>query len=251
MKTFLQHKVVTAPLAAIISFSSLIPFTPADARITFKAPAVGVPGRRVAGASRMSDQCLLNNQRLTAIVPQSNIGFTTVANPVLLFYVPQTSAQAELELVVLDGKNKNNIVAKQSYKSSGKAGIVNIPLNTASLQVGQQYRWSFSIICDSKARSRDHVVEGAIERIQPAPQLTTQLKSAKPQELPNLYAEAGIWQDSVATLARLRSSRPNDAELKADWEALLTTQGEELANVVNAPLLQNQEAPQLKRNKRL
>jgi hypothetical protein len=60
-----------------------------------------------------------------------------------------------------------------------------------------------------------------------------------------LYANAGIWQDSIATLARLRTSRPNDPELKADWEALLKTEGTELAEVVSAPFLQGEEAPQL------
>jgi len=235
---------MTVPLAAIIGFSFVIPLIPAEARITFKAPAaLGVPGRRVAGASRKIQQCLLDNKPLTAIVPQSNIGLTTAANPVLLFYVPKISAQAQLELVVLTADEKN-IVTKQYYKPSSKAGVVSIPLTNASLEVGKHYHWSFSIICDSKARSRDHFVHGGIKRIQAEPGLTTQLKNASPQQVVNVYAQAGIWQDSVAKLAALRYSRPNDAELKADWEGLL--QGAELkADVVNAPLLQGQEAPQL------
>lgn len=248
MKTFLQDRSLTAAtLTAILGLSSvLIAFTPAEARITFKAPAsLGLPGRRVAGAARDS-QCLADtgSKRLTAIMPQSNVGLTTVANPVLLFYVPKTSTQAALELVILD-ENKNNVVTKQYYKPSGKAGVVSIPVTTASLETGKQYRWSFSVICNAKARSHDRVVEGAIKRIQPEAQLATQLKNANPQQLPHLYANAGIWQDSIATLARLRTSRPNDPELKADWEALLKTEGTELAEVVSAPFLQGEEAPQL------
>jgi hypothetical protein len=248
MKTFLQDRSLTAAtLTAALGLSSvLIAFTPAEARITFKAPAtLGIPARRVAGAARDS-QCLTdtNSKRLTAIMPQSNVGLTTVANPVLLFYVPKTSTQAALELVILD-ENKNNVVSKQSYKPSGKAGVVSIPVTTASLEVGKQYRWSFSVICDAKARSHDRVVDGAIKRIQPQAQLATQLKNASPQQLPHLYAQAGIWQDSIASLASLRTSRPNDPELKADWEALLKTEGTELAEVVSAPFLQGEEAPQL------
>ena len=249
MKSFLQNRSLTAAtLAAVLGFSSvLIAFTPVEARITFKAPtALGVPGRRVAGAARDS-QCPTDpgSKRLTAIMPQSNVGLTTVANPVLLFYVPKTSTQAALELVVLD-ENKNNIVTKQYYKPSGKAGVVSIPLTTASLEVGKQYHWSFSVICDAKARSHDRVVDGAIKRIQPQAQLARQLKNASPQQLPHLYAQAGFWQDTIATLARLRASSPNDPELKADWEALLRTEGAELAEVVSAPLLQGEEAPQVK-----
>ena len=248
MKTFLQDRSLTAAtLTAILGLSSvLIAFTPAEARIIFKAPAsLGVPGRRVAGAARDS-QCSADagSKRLTAIMPQGNVGLTTVANPVLFFYVPKTSTQAQLELVVLD-ENKSNIVTKQYYKPSAKAGVVSIPLTTASLEVGKQYRWSFSVICDAKARSHDRVVEGAIKRIRPEAQLTTQIKNASPQELVNFYAQAGIWQDSIATLARLRMSRPSDPELKADWESLLKTEGTELADVVTAPLLRGEEAPQL------
>jgi hypothetical protein len=248
MKTFLQDRYLTAAtLTAALGLSSvLIAFTPAEARITFKAPAtLGQPGRRVAGAARNS-QCFADtgSKRLTAIMPQSNVGFTTVANPVLLFYVPKTSSQAQLELVILD-ENKNNVVTKQYYKPSSKAGVVSIPLTTASLEVGKQYRWAFSVICNEKARSHDRVVEGAIKRIQPQAQLATQVKNANPQQVPHLYANAGIWQDSIASLASLRTSRPNDPQLKADWEALLKTEGTELAEVATAPLLQGEEAPQL------
>jgi hypothetical protein len=144
MKTFLQDRSLTAAtLTAILGLSSvLIAFTPAEARITFKAPAsLGQPGRRVAGAARDS-QCLADtgSKRLTAIMPQSNVGLTTVANPVLLFYVPKTSTQAALELVILD-ENKNNVVTKQYYKPSGKAGVVSIPLTTASLETGKLFGW--------------------------------------------------------------------------------------------------------------
>lgn len=244
MKTFLRHGFMTAPLAAIIGFSIVIPLIPAEARITFKAPAaLGVPGRRVAGASRKLEQCLLDKKPLTAIVPESNIGLTTAANPVLLFYIPKISGQKQLELVVKTADNKN-ILSQQFYKPSSKAGVVSIPVNNTSLEVGKDYRWSFSIVCDPKARSNDHSVNGGIKRIQAEPGLTTQLKNATPQQVVNVYAQAGIWQDTVATLAGLRSSRPNDAELKADWEALL--QGAEFKpDVVNAPLLQGREAPQL------
>ncbi|NMG20892.1 DUF928 domain-containing protein [Brasilonema bromeliae] len=243
MKTFLRHGFMTAPLAAIIGFSVVIPLIPAEARITFKAPAaLGVPGRRVAGASRTMQQCLLDNKPLTAIVPQSNIGLTTAANPVLLFYIPKTSAQAQLELVVQTA-NEKNIVTKQSYKPSSKAGVVSIPLTNASLEVGKDYHWFFSIVCNPKARSKDHLVHGGIKRIQAEPPLTTQLKNASPQQVVNVYAQAGIWQDSVAKLAGLRYSRPNDAELKADWEGLLQSV-EFKPDVVNAPLLQGGEAPQ-------
>ncbi|MBR8837842.1 MAG: DUF928 domain-containing protein [Stigonema ocellatum SAG 48.90 = DSM 106950] len=234
MKTHLQRRVWTKPLAAILGFSFLIPFTTAEARITFNSPiGLGVPGRRVAGGARLPDCVSQKQQRLTAIVPKNNLGLTTAANPTLFFYIPQTTAP-ELELVVHDN---NKGVFKQSYKPIGKAGVIAVPLTQTSLEVGKEYHWFFSVICNPKERSQDQVVEGGIKRIQPSPQLMTKLKNATPEEQVNLYAAQGIWYDSLATLAQLVSSRPDNAQFKADWEALLTAQevglGQELAR---APL---------------
>jgi hypothetical protein len=246
MKTLLQHQVWTKLLAVIFSLSFLLPLSVAEARrIKFNVPEdlKPAPGRREAAASREEDSsCIINNQRLVAIVPQSNVGLTTQANPMFFFYVPKTSASA-LELVVQD----NNKFIRQTYKPSTKSGIVAIPLTQLSLEEGKQYKWYFSIVCDQKARSRDKVVNGAIKRIA-NPQLMKKLENATPTERVNLYAEAGVWQDSLASLVQLLSSRPNDSELKADWEALLKAEGVKLDKVapelLKEPLLQGEDAPQ-------
>lgn len=247
----LHHKLWTKPLAAILGLSFLIPFTAAEARVKFNAPStLGVPGRRVAGGAREMDNknCLSQPKPLTAVVPASNIGLTTLENPTLFFYVPLTSAPA-LEFVVLD-ENKS-VIKKQIYKPSDKAGVFGIPVTGASLEVGKQYSWFFSIICNPKERSKDKVVQGAIKRIKLEPQLSTKLENASPQERVNLYAAASIWQDSLTTLAQLLYARPNDEELKADWKALLTAESVGLdkesrvsTDLVNEPLIQGQEAPQ-------
>lgn len=182
---------------------------------------LGVPGRRVAGAVRSPSNCLSQSQHLTAIVPKSNIGLTTTGHPILFFYIPQTSAPM-LELVVR-GEDQEPAI-KQSYKPSGKAGLVGIPLTATSLEIGKEYRWFFSVVCNPKERAQDQVVEGAIKRIPLQPQLATKLQNATMQERLNLYANAGIWQDTLTTLAQLLSLNPNDGELKADWKALLASE---------------------------
>lgn len=246
MKTFVKQRLWKKSLTIIIGLSFLIPSTIAEARIAFQAPAgLTVPGRRVAGASRTT-LCTSKNDHLTAIVPKSNIGLTTQANPVLFFYVPPSS-QSELELVVQDEKEKQKFV-KQHYKQSGNGGVVAIPINKTSLEVGKQYRWSFSVICNARERSKDLFVQGGIKRISPNPQLATKLKSATLNSRVNLYAQAGIWQDALTTLAQLRSERPNDPQLKADWNELLTAEGVNLeqvsAQLVTQPLLIGNQAPQ-------
>lgn len=236
MKSLYKQRLWAKLLFVVFGLSFLIPFTSAEARITFKAPeGLQAPGRRIAGGSRAPQEknCSSGQNPLTAVVPNSNIGLTTQANPTLFFYVPQTSATLEL---VLHDQDKEY---KQTYKSSEKGGIVSIPFNKA-LEVNKVYRWSFSIVCNPKERSKDKFVEGAIKRIKTEPQLASKLATASPQESANLYAQAGIWQDSVASLAQSLSSNPNNGELKAEWQALLTSNSVDLSNLVSEALLPGQ-----------
>lgn len=245
MNTPVKKRLWIKSLSTVLGLSLLIPCALAEARIAFQAPTgLKVPGRRVAGGSRTQRCISENNTKLTALVPQSNIGLTTLANPVLFFYVPQTGST--LELVVHDEKQK---IVKQYYKPSSNAGIVPIPLNKMNLEVGKQYRWFFSVVCNNRERSKDLVVDGAIKRIQPQQQLITQLKGATPQERVNLYAQFGIWQDALTSLAQLHSSRPNDPQFKADWKSLLTAEGVNLeqeasTKLLTEPLLLGNQAPQ-------
>jgi hypothetical protein len=243
MKTPVKHRFWSRSVTAILGLSFLIPLAAAEARITFKAPiGLGVPGRRVAGGSRSIEpkesQCVQNqNQHVVALVPKSNVVLTTEKNPVLFFYVPQTTAP-QLELVVQDKSQK---FTKQTYTPSSKGGVIGIPLNKTSLEVGQEYRWFFSIVCNPKERSKDQEVEGVVQRVKIDPQLSAKLNSATPNERVNIYAQAGLWQNSVADLARLLSTHPNDANLKSDWQQLLTSEGvnldQEVAGLANEPII--------------
>lgn len=249
MKSLSKHRPWAKLLLVTLGLSFFIPVYPADARIRFKAPeGLGSPGRRIAGGSRSieQDSCSSKKSNLTAVVPNSNIGLTTQANPIFFVYIPQTSAQT-LELAVRDESQPglNTKTYKQIYKPSGKAGIVGIPITATSLEVGKKYRWFFTIICNSRERSKDRVVYGNIKRITVEPQLARKLENSTPQQRANLYAEAGIWQDSIANLAQSLSANPNNPELKADWQALLTSKSVGLDNLVAEPLLQGQQQPQL------
>ncbi|MBE9007821.1 DUF928 domain-containing protein [Fortiea sp. LEGE XX443] len=209
-------------------------------------PSLGVPGRRIPAASR-GINCIAKNQRLTALIPKSNIGLTTLANPTLYFFIPQNSA-SRIELVVQD--ENEQIIYQQKYKPSTKAGVVGIDLPPDSLAMNKKYRWNFSIICNPQDRSSDKLVQGTIQRVK-NPSLTEKLEQATPQERVLLYAEAGSWHDALDTLARLRYSNPHDLKLKADWEALLTAPGVEFdKKLAQKPLISEQEAPRpLKRHK--
>ncbi|WP_228058666.1 DUF928 domain-containing protein [Nostoc sp. LEGE 06077] len=205
-------------------------------------PSLGNPNRRVPAATR-GETCVAKKQNLTALIPQSNLGLTTLGNPTLYFFIPQNAANS-LELVIQNDDGNGQIVYQQKYQPNTQAGIVGIHLPPDTLAVNQKYKWNFSIICNSKDPSLSKIVQGTIQRFE-NPSLMNKIAQATPQERVLLYAEAGIWHDALDTLARLRYSRPNDLKLKADWEALLTAPGVEFdQQLVQQPLISEKEAPQ-------
>lgn len=243
MKMVTRSKGWMATVAAIAGLIWLASVVPAIAQIKFNPPkGIGAPGRRVPGGSR-GEVCVPTTPPLTALVPQSNSGLTTVANPVLFFYVPKTAAP-RLELTVLDEQLET--VYRQRYQPSNQAGIVGLQLPQTILAPGKRYNWSFAIVCDPNDRTSDLVVEGAIQRVND-PILTRKLATASLQQKAALFAESGVWYDSLAALVELRSTRPTDAGLQADWEALLAAEGVVLTRLTreltHAPLLQGPNAP--------
>jgi len=201
---------------------------------------IGIPGRRVAGASRGGDG--QNPDRPIALIPtntqtDSPPQLTTAAYPTFFIYVPQSSAQA-LEFVLKDDTN-GKLLYKATFKPNVQSGIVSISLpansNLPSLETDKDYTWAFSTIYDPQNRALDLKVEGLIKRILPDPNLTIQLQKAQPQERASLYATSGFWQDTLGTLADLRRLRPSDTAIKTDWEDLLKSVG--LGKIAQAPLL--------------
>ncbi|MBD2436782.1 DUF928 domain-containing protein [Nostoc sp. FACHB-110] len=240
MNQFLSKQLSTKIISGILGLSLLSSIAPAQAQIRIKLPNLGVPGRRVPGGSR-GENCVAKNQRLTALVPKSNLALTTVANPTLYFYIPENKA-TELELIIQDENDQE--VYKQNYKPNGSAGVVGINLPNNTLATDKMYRWNFSIICNTQDRSLDKLVEGGIKRIENS-SLMSKLEKASLQERLNIFAEAGIWQDVLDTLAQLRYSHPQDTVFKEDWESLLTSQGVEFdQQLAQAPLVKEQNVMQ-------
>ncbi|MCC5639994.1 DUF928 domain-containing protein [Nostoc sp. CHAB 5844] len=204
------------------------------------------PQNDVRGRSSVpvSNQCLQGKLPLTALIPESQLGLTTVSNPALFFYVPQTAAP-ELELVVQNDNEQE--VYTQKYKPSNKAGIISIRLPVNSLAVNKQYKWKFSVICNPTDKSQNKVVAGLVQRVLPDSQLMKKLQQATGQERAIVYAAAGIWHEAVAIVAQLRYSLPNNQEIASDWEELLAARGVSLnQQIAQQPLIPPPEALQPK-----
>lgn len=197
----------------------------------------GTPARRVSAGSRGGASCTSGNQSLIALAPLEELQITTVGNPTLFFYVPQTTAQ-QLELVLQD--QNRQVVNKATFKAPGKAGIISLSLPgnspASELKVNKTYRWYFSLVCDRSRRSRDLVVSGSIVRLKPDEKLLHDLASSDRRERANIYALSGSLTDALTNLAQLRRERPNDPDIKTDWQDLLRSV--DLGRITEAPLIE-------------
>lgn len=207
----------------------------------------GVPPA-AAGAGTRNGSCVPSTEDklpLTALVPKSSseqegqLGLTVSERPTFVGYIPKANAENG-ELLIFENVSPTNdrLIIRQSFPLSDRAGIVSINLsaNSKTLEVGKMYKWKLRIVCNPDDRSQD-VQSNAVwvQRIQPDSTLTNQIKNATPMNLSAVYAEAGIWQEALASLVKARQAQPTNSTLTTNWEQMLKSVG--LDPFVQAPII--------------
>jgi len=198
-------------------------------------PDRGLPGRREGGGTR--GNCPRPATPLVALSPDTNFGTTTEPYPTFYWYLPELSNQF-VEFVLLD--ENDNEVYRTAFQHKSASGIISVTVPTTTrispLEIGKDYHWFFSLVCDRRDRSGDIYVEGWIQRVTPSSDLARRVVTASAEEKAVLYARAGIWYDAVKSLAELRRTRPTDTAILNQWTALLRSVG--LDNIANQPFLE-------------
>ncbi|NJN59383.1 MAG: DUF928 domain-containing protein [Leptolyngbyaceae cyanobacterium SL_5_9] len=222
-------------LLSLVTTVSVSGVTSAQASIRFNSPSLGAPGNREAGASR-SAPCAASDRGLVALLPETNLGLTTQAYPTFFAYLPPTTATTAEFILYHEGTDE--LVYSTSFEITGDSGIASIQLPEQAgqmpLEVGESYYWYFTIVCNPADRSADMTVQGGIQRVAPDSNLLSQVEAAQPQEIPVIYAAAGIWHEALSTLVDLNRANPNDPTVSADLDELLGSVG--LEAIANEPL---------------
>jgi hypothetical protein len=205
------------------------------AELMFKVPSIRASGNREPAALQQNG---CNQEKpLTALLPETNIGWTVAANPTFFFNNSQTTTQlAEFILLDQDGR----IVYEAMMELPDTPGIVSFRLpeekgGSPPLEVGKRYQWYFALVCNPSDRSRDIALDGWIERVKPSSNLVAKLETADLSDLPGIYAQEGVWYETIDCLAQLREANPNDPQLAEDWKTLLESVN--LGAIAQAPLV--------------
>lgn len=206
---------------------------PLLAMAQYVPPKRGLPGRRAGAGTRGT--CLIGQKSLMPVVPKDGFGMTTTARPTFFWYVPSSTLQAA-EFVILDDEDQELYRTMVPLTSSGLVSYTPPANALSTLQSDKDYRWQFSLVCDADHPSKNPFVEGVFQVVKPSNELTNVIQRAMPSDRPQLYAQAGIWFDSLTTLATLRCTRPQDVSLADRWSRLLTSV--ELSDLAKEPISQ-------------
>jgi len=148
---------------------------------------------------------------------------TISEHPIFFFSAPKVEGKLGFKLYEESDavrKMPHNMVFRTATPIATDApGIISfrLPSNAPVLKVGKYYTWEFFL----DEPDVKYKCQGSVVRISLTPAMLSQLKRAQPMERAAIYAKAGIWFETVETLAEARSAQPNDPEIKAEWVELL------------------------------
>ena len=197
-----------------------------------RGPGAPMPDNTTGGGTRDPRKlCIEGDRPLVALVPPPiKAGQTASDHPTVFWYMPQTVAP-EAEFVLRDKNLKDIYRVRYSLPKATKnivspPGIKSLTIpNLYPLEIGQEYHWEFSLICNPSDRGEDLVVDGFIKRVEPDSTLANRLPQATPEERIALYADARLWYETLGALVELRRDRPNDPNLDDAWNTLLSSVG--------------------------
>jgi hypothetical protein len=205
--------------------------------INFILPVKGAPGQRTYAATR--SDCPAIKKPMMALVPPTNIGLTISERPTFWFYIPyQPTSANPIEFLLIN--DKNSTVYKTTFKLTGTPGIISItlPQNAPALESSKKYNWVLSFMCEPANRLKDTFVKGYIERVSINSNLKNYLeKVSTPRERILLFAENGLWYDTLTLLAEDRCKKPDDAQVAKDWKDLLKSSEVELKDIISEPIV--------------
>ncbi|MGD1804308.1 DUF928 domain-containing protein [Dapis sp. BLCC M126] len=196
---------------------------------------------------------LSREHKPTALIPKTNIGLTLAEYPTFFVYLPGIEDLSEYlpaieEIAEFWLADEAGTIYKTELKLPNTNGIVMINLpedgSIPPLAVGKVYQWGVELIPSVREEVYDFdelLTSGWVKRIEISPNLLQELQNTTPDNHPKVYAEAGIWHETLDSLATLRQSNPNNSTFLTQWQDILESVG--LENVANAPLLTDSNQP--------
>ena len=172
-----------------------------------------------AGGSRSTAACQQDSAAaaLTAIAPQNRVGLTAAAQPTMLVYIPETSAQ-QLYFSVKTAAGEGHYEAVLPITQTGSVTALSLPAESP-LALGTTYTWGVGLLC-SAGQTDLPWVAGRIQRVPPL----VALPEAGVERAIAL-GQAGLWYDAVSELSRAADDPLSASTVLGHWRELLSWTG--------------------------
>lgn len=212
-------------------------------------PVATNPRRTIGSGSRGCSQSLTNDLVTLLIPSEEYAGQTTSGHPTFFWHLSQP-VSVPMRFTLVEPGVAEPLFEKQI--DSPKVGMIQlqVPKDRPELQTGRTYKWSVTLVCNTKRPSANPVFISWIERVSTPATLEPQLPSTPAKNnVPTQvwrdrawsYAEAGLWYDALAAISNVQTANSNELATNDDFLALLEQVGltqvtqQERLNVAKRP----------------
>ncbi|MEM9004017.1 MAG: DUF928 domain-containing protein [Cyanobacteria bacterium P01_F01_bin.86] len=202
--------------------------SPNGSTFQFNPPDSGLPVNTTGGASRNPNLCRRQNTATQAsnimlLAPTSFVGLTVSEHPDLFLYADQTLAR---QLFVSLEDNQGEVLYQGFQTLTTDTGLIPIelPADTPNLEMDRIYQFSVVAMCEESLRPDDPIMTTYVQRVS-TPRATTLETQASFYDQAVLYADAGIWYDTLISLAAGLRNEPENEVFTVAWESLLMSGG--------------------------
>lgn len=198
----------------------------------FSPPKTGQPDNREGGATRGPEdenQCLSSPQDFIPLIPPSGKGLTSAAYPTFFWFLPPNSGE-KLRFTLQNKQGIELYVAELKLnKTQQQPQLMSLKLPSnlglSPLEIGTEYHWQLTLICNT-SNDLDFIrVQANVERIATNSDFISNLKNASLENQVKIYADARLWYDTIKTMLQLRRLQPQNPDLNSAWVSLLHSVG--------------------------
>ncbi len=192
----------------------------------YLAPIKKNPRNSQGSGSRGCDQALLSQaDAVKLVIPSTDyVAQTTSSRPNFYYYVSEAIPVPMEFSLVKPGQAEPILVKTVEAKQAGMIKVT-MPETASELKTGETYKWSVSLVCNSKRPSANPLFYSWVERVAPTPELNAKLAKADVYTQAKIYGQAGLWYDSLAAIEQASDANPQDQVIQADFKALVQEAG--------------------------
>lgn len=187
----------------------------------YKPPLRGAPRGRIGGGTRGVG----GHTIVLSVLAPDHAGLTANEHPSLYWYI-SSSTTYPVEVTVMDPRAVDPLVETR-VPGPVKAGLQRLRLGDLGvrLEPGVPYRWYVAVVLDPASRAKDVLAGGVVERVVLDESVRRRLAQASKEEVPSIYAEAGLWYDALTASEALIEAAPGDPAPRRQRAALLAQVG--------------------------